>query len=352
MDDSSLDVMRGIEPPNEINPNLHWHQSPRPSIEALAESLLSGDRNALSLAITLAESTLPDDQNAAIELIERVHKHRVSSRRIGITGSPGVGKSSLIERFGMRLIQDGHRVAVLAIDPSSPRTGGSILGDKSRMGALATAESAFVRPSPSSGALGGVAHRTSEAILLCEAAGFDAILIETVGVGQSEFAVADLVDCVVLLIQPGAGDELQGMKRGIMEFANVVTVTKADGANLAAARIAASQAKQALQWLGVDANGWQPSVTLASAMDEPGVDELLQACDNWFGFLMDKGLLTTRRNEQNAKWLMTSVERGLFENVVQYHSVTEMILQVSNSVKSGEVSVPRACQQVLTSLKT
>lgn len=351
MDDSSLDVMRGIEQPNEINPNLHWHLTPRPSVDALAGKLLSGDRNALSLAITLAESSLADDRNDAVELIECVYKHRVSSRRIGITGSPGVGKSSLIERFGMRLIHEGHRVAVLAIDPSSLRTGGSILGDKSRMGALATADSAFVRPSPSSGALGGVAHRTSEAILLCEAAGFDVILIETVGVGQSEFAVADLVDCVVLLLQPGAGDELQGMKRGIMEFANVVTVTKADGPNLPAARIAASQARQALQWLGADANGWMPPVTLASALGEIGVDELLQACEQWFGFLMDCSLLASHRDEQNAAWLNSSVEKVLLETLVHNNSVTEMLSQLSSLVTRGEISVPAACQRVLCSLK-
>lgn len=351
MDDSSLDVRQGIEPPGEINPRLTWAANVRTSPDQLAEQLLAGDRDALSRAITLTESTLESDRKDAIALLDRILPHRVPSWRIGITGSPGVGKSSFIEKYGTLLLADGHRVAVLAIDPTSPRTGGSILGDKSRMSALAHDDRAFVRPSPSRGALGGVAHRTREAILLCEAAGYDRILIETVGVGQSEIAVSDLVDCFVLLLQPGAGDELQGMKRGIMEFADVVVITKADGDSLNAARIAVNQASQAIRWLGPNSSGWTPTVALATTQTADGINDAHNAIQQYFGHLMSESAVAEVRASQDMKWLRQLVMEGVLKQSTQSANLNDKLQRFEQEIKSGKVSVPSAAELILQGLK-
>lgn len=351
MDDSSLDVRQGIEPPGEINPRLTWSAHVRTSPELLADQLVAGDRSALSRAITLTESTLESDRKDAVALMDRILPHRVSSWRIGITGSPGVGKSSFIEKYGRLLLAEGHRVAVLAIDPTSPRTGGSILGDKSRMSELAHDERAFVRPSPSRGALGGVAHRTREAILLCEAAGYDRILIETVGVGQSEIAVSDLVDCFVLLLQPGAGDELQGMKRGIMEFADVVVITKADGESLNAARIAATQATQALRWLGPNSSGRTPTVALATTQTADGINDAHKAVQQCFGHLMSASTYAEVRVSQEVKWLHQMVMDDVLKRSALIANLSDKFQRFEQEIKSGRLSVPSAAEQILHELK-
>ena len=250
---------------------------PPSRIDLLAERILAGDRRALARAITLIESRRSEHQEQAAQLLGRLLPATGQAVRLGISGTPGAGKSTFIEAFGAHLIEQGHRVAVLAVDPTSRRSGGSILGDKTRMQRLAQAQAAFVRPSPAGDSLGGVARRTREAGLVCEAAGFDVVLIETVGVGQNETAVADMVDCFVLLLAPGAGDELQGIKRGVIELADLVLINKADGELRAAARRAQADYKAALALLRPGTAGWAPEVLTCSALEGTGIAEVWQA---------------------------------------------------------------------------
>ena len=269
-------VMGGVDAPPSVNPNLVRRVRPGlPSVSVLLESLLKGDRAVLSRAITLIESTRPADKALSGELLDKALPFAGKSRRVGITGVPGVGKSTLIEELGLHVLEDtSASLAVLAIDPSSEGAHGSILGDKSRMPRLATHERAFIRPSPTSGSLGGVAHQTREAMLLCEAAGCTAVFVETVGVGQSETSVRAMVDCFVLLVLAGAGDELQGIKRGVMEMADLVAVTKSDGDNLNKAKLARHQVESALHFFSAPEDGWSPPVLLTSAVARTGVAEL------------------------------------------------------------------------------
>jgi LAO/AO transport system kinase len=249
----------------------------KPALQALAERVLDGDRRALSRAITLIESRRPDHQEQAEKLIERLLPATGKAVRLGISGTPGAGKSTFIEALGRRVIGEGQRIAVLAVDPSSRRSGGSILGDKTRMQRLAQAPEAFIRPSPAGHTLGGVTRRTRAAALACEASGFDLIVIETVGVGQSESAVADMVDCFLLLLAPGGGDELQGIKRGIVELADLVVVNKADGDLLAAASAARADYQAALHLLRPATPAWTPEVLTCSALHDQGIEEVWQA---------------------------------------------------------------------------
>ncbi|HEY3612894.1 MAG TPA: methylmalonyl Co-A mutase-associated GTPase MeaB, partial [Gaiellales bacterium] len=283
---------------------------PRPAIDldALAEGVRAGDRALLARAITLVESRQPVDQAPAQELLVRLLPATGSAERLGVTGVPGAGKSVLIERLGEHVIDQGLRVAVLVIDPSSRRTGGSILGDKTRMQRLAVRNEAFIRPSPSSGVLGGVARRTREALLVCEAAGYDVVIVESVGVGQSEAQLADLVDCLCLVLAPGTGDELQGIKRGIVELADVVAVNKADGSRLGDARRAASDYRQALRLLAPSLAGWQTPVVTCSALEGTGIAELWEAIRSHRGLLAADGALAVRRREQELRWLEAAVD--------------------------------------------
>ena len=276
-----------------------------------AEDLIAGDRAALARAITLVESKRADDRAAAASLLDGIMHRAGGAVRVGITGVPGVGKSTLIDALGMSLIAAGHRVAVLAVDPSSSRTGGAILGDKTRMARLAVSPDAFIRPSPSSGTLGGVAAKTREAMLLCEAAGFDVVLVETVGVGQSETAVADLTDFFLVLALPGAGDELQGIKKGVIELADMIAVNKADGEGASRASAAAAEYRSALHILVPAGIDWMPPVVLVSGLTESGLDELWSRVIGHRGLHEASGALAARRRAQDLKWMWALVDERI-----------------------------------------
>ena len=275
-------------------------------LAALAQAIAAGDRTALARGITLVESSRETDQERAWELLQSLQQARSgteATHRIGISGPPGVGKSTLIDALGLELIERGHRVAVLAIDPSSSRSGGSILGDKSRMDRLAQAEAAYIRPSPSDLALGGVTRRTREAMFLCEAAGFDRVLVETVGVGQSETEVAGMVDTFLVLVQPGSGDELQGIKKGIVELADVLAVNKADGDQAGAARETEAEYSSALRYLRPEDPHWQPRTLRVSARTGDGVAELVAALADHRSAALESGAFELRRRSDVERWI-------------------------------------------------
>jgi len=277
----------------------------------LSNEILSGNISALAKGITLVESTLLSDQKKAQQLLKKCSKKSRITLRIGITGSPGVGKSTFIENFGELLTKKGKKVAVLAIDPSSEKTKGSILGDKSRMNKLSSNKNAFIRPSPSSGTLGGVTNKTRDSILLCEAAGFDTILIETVGVGQSETTVSNLVDVFLLLMLAGAGDELQGIKRGIMEVADSIAITKADGDNTQKAKKAALEYKNAIHLFPPMENGWIPQVTTCSAIENIGISEIAENIEKFNRLVISNGWKEKNRIEQSKFWLHLYIKEEL-----------------------------------------
>jgi LAO/AO transport system kinase len=282
-----------------------------PDVEALIAGVLAGDRALLAQAITRVESTRPEHREDARALLTALLPHAGRAQRVGISGVPGVGKSTFIEAFGLRRLDEGHRVAVLAVDPTSERTGGSILGDKTRMAQLAADRRAFIRPSPSSGALGGVGRRTREAIVVCEAAGFDLILVETVGVGQSETLVAQMVDVFLVLMLPGAGDELQGIKRGIMEVADLIAVNKADGDRQHAAALARRQIQSALHTLSPATPHWSPRALTCSAVEGSGLDDVWQAIIAHRDALEPRGERDARRRAQQLDWFEQLVDEAL-----------------------------------------
>ena len=319
----------------------------KPSAE-LAAQLRAGDRRALARAITLIESTRPDHRAEADDLLQRLLPHTGRSIRIGISGVPGVGKSTFIEAFGMHVIGGHHRVAVLAIDPSSRRGGGSILGDKTRMQKLASAEAAFIRPSPSGGTLGGVARRTREALLACEAAGFDVVLVETVGVGQSETAVADMTDIFLLLLQPGGGDELQGIKKGIMEIADLLVVNKADGDLKAAAKRTAQDYKAALRLMRPNSPNWTPEVLQCSALDETGIAEVWQAIGRYREAVTASGELQRRRSEQAKAWMWSEVRETLDSALRSHPAVRSKVAELEAKVAAGKATPSQAAQRLLS----
>jgi LAO/AO transport system kinase len=320
-------------------------------VSELAKQVLDGDRRALARAITTVESTRADHRDEAAALLTEVLPQTGGAIRIGISGAPGSGKSTFIEAFGLRLIEQGHRVAVLAVDPSSTRTGGSILGDKTRMGELTRTDSAFVRPSPTAGTLGGVARRTREAMLLCEAAGFDVVMVETVGVGQSEVAVAGMVDLFILLIAPGAGDELQGIKRGIIELADVVVVNKNDGELAPAAKTTAADYGSALRLVRSKTSGWTPRVTLASALAGTGMDELWASVEEFRGALDATGELERRRAEQAREWMWSEVSESLMDALRHDERVSQLVDRLEAAVTAGEVPPAAAARQMLDAFR-
>lgn len=306
-----LTVNSGVAQPPCVNPYLKPRKRRVYSPAELVEGILKGDVTMLSRAVTLVESIAPDHQAQAREVIEKCLPHSGKSRRIGITGVPGAGKSTSIDVFGLHVLKDGGKLAVLAIDPSSERTKGSILGDKTRMEKLSQHPSAFIRPSPSAGSLGGVARKTRETIVLCEAAGYNNIFVETVGVGQSETAVHSMVDFFMLIQIAGAGDELQGIKRGIMEMADGIVINKADGDNIDKARLAQAQYKSALQLLPAPPSGWQPEVLCYSGYYELGIPEVWDMIDRYFSFIEANGYFERQRRHQARYWMYETIDSEL-----------------------------------------
>jgi LAO/AO transport system kinase len=316
-------------------------------VSELAQQVVEGDRRALARAITIVESTRPDHREEAAALLTEVLPHTGGAIRIGISGAPGSGKSTFIEAFGLHLVEHGHRVAVLAVDPSSTRTGGSILGDKTRMGELTRSDSAFVRPSPTAGTLGGVARRTREAMLLCEAAGFDVVMVETVGVGQSEVAVAGMVDLFAVVVAPGAGDELQGIKRGIIELADVVVVNKNDGELAAAAKTTATDYSSALRLVRSKTQAWTPRVVLVSALEGAGIDDLWSTVEEFRSTLDSTGELDRRRAEQAREWMWSEVSESLMDALRSDERVADLADRLEAAVTAGDLPPAAAARQIL-----
>lgn len=315
----------------------------------LASAVLAGDRQALAAAITLTESTLVDDEVRAEALLRSLLPHSGKARRVGITGAPGVGKSTLIETLGTQLCDAGHRIAVLAVDPSSTRTGGSILGDKTRMQKLANREDAFIRPSPGGGTLGGTAAKTRESLLICEAAGFDIVIVETIGTGQSETAVASMVDFFLLLLSPAAGDELQGIKRGVMELADGVVVHKADGELLLAAEHAAQQCRLALQLLSSGTSPTTPvPVIVSSSIDGRGIEEIWPMIEK--AAAQDSGSYSNRRRHQAGEWLDTTLRARLLADFMADPDIAAALPKAREAVMDGK-ELPTAAARRLLQLR-
>jgi LAO/AO transport system kinase len=318
--------------------------APKPA--DLAEAVAGGDRRALAQAITLVESTRAEDRPAADALLEKLLPRTGKSIRIGISGAPGVGKSTFIQAFGLHVLEQGHRLAVLAVDPSSRIGGGSILGDKTRMADLAADQRAFIRPSPAGITLGGVARRSREALLLCEAAGHDVVLVETVGVGQSETAVADMTDMFVLLLQPGGGDELQGIKRGIVELADLLLVNKADGEMLEAAGRTAAEYQHALRLLRPATSGWQPEVMRCSALTEAGIPEAWQKVEA-FRKAVGKKAIAERRARQARAWLKAELADSLMEALAHHPDLAKQLPALEAKVAAGSATPGAAARAIL-----
>jgi LAO/AO transport system kinase len=319
-------------------------------VDTLAAAVRAGDRRALARAITRVESTKPDHQDEAQALLAELLPHTGKATRIGISGSPGVGKSTFIEAFGLHLVKEGHRVAVLAVDPSSPRSGGSILGDKTRMEELARNPNAYIRPSPTAGTLGGVARRTREAGLVCEAAGFDVVLVETVGVGQSETAVADMVDVFLLILPPAGGDELQGLKKGIVELAHIVVVNKADGDLEAAASRAISEYQAALHLLRPAAQGWTPPILKVSALQRKGMDAVWGAIER-FKAALGPARLKANRAAQAKAWMWREIEEGLLGLLRQNPAVAARLPELEKKVLQGLMTPAAAARTILNAFQ-
>ena len=324
----------------------------RPAVSSsLATDIRTGNRAALARAITLVESRREDHQAVARELVQTLLPATGKAYRVGITGSPGVGKSTTIDTLGMYLIEQGHRVAVLAVDPSSARTGGSILGDKTRMARLSNDERAFIRPSPSSGTLGGVAAKTREAMLLCEAAGFDVVLVETVGVGQSETAVCDMTDIFLALMLPGGGDELQGIKKGLIELADMIAINKADGDNIKRANRTAADYRGAMKILTPRSKHWFPPVLTYSGLTGAGVPELWQKIVEHRTAMNASGEFAARRSEQQVKWMWSMFEDRMKARLRSDVTIRAKVKQIEARVGNGSTSPALAAEQIADLLR-
>lgn len=349
--DSALKVNHGVQQPPEINPRAREIIKKKPgkslAVSVYLEGIRKGDVSILAQSITLIESTLEEDRKKARELVSACLPLSGNSVRIGITGVPGVGKSTFIEAFGKHITQSGHKLAVLAIDPSSERTKGSILGDKTRMETLANNPGAFIRPSPSGGTLGGVARKTRETIIICEAAGFDTIFIETVGVGQSETTVHSMTDFFLLLMLAGAGDGLQGIKRGIMEMSDLLVINKADGNNMEKARQARTLYQGALELFPPSPSGWKPLVLTASAVEGTGLRTILEAVEQYMDLTKDNGFFQKKRAEQAVYWMRESIDDYLLSRFYSNPRVKGKLHEMESKVREGETDSFCAAAELL-----
>ena len=343
-----LTVNSGVSQPPVVNPYMvKRRRKPLPSVSEMVDGILKGDVTMLSRAVTLVESLSVEHQALAQEVIEKCLPHSGNSRRIGITGVPGAGKSTSIDVFGLHVLRNGGKLAVLAIDPSSERTKGSILGDKTRMEKLAVHPSAFIRPSPSAGSLGGVARKTRETIVLCEAAGYNNIFVETVGVGQSETAVHSMVDFFLLIQLAGTGDELQGIKRGIMEMADGIVINKADGDNIDRARLAQAQFRSALHLFPPTTSGWMPEVLTYSGYYELGIPEVWDMIDRYFEFVKSNGYFEHKRSQQARYWMYETINDNLRAHFYNNPDVAQMLAAKEARVLSNQQSSFTAAREVL-----
>lgn len=343
-----LTVNAGVEQPATINPYLK-RRPKRPLLTAseYVEGIVKGNITILSQAVTLVESIRPEHESIAQEVIEKCLPYSGNSVRIGISGVPGAGKSTSIDVFGIHVLEKGGKLAVLAIDPSSERSKGSILGDKTRMEKLSVHPKSFIRPSPTAGSLGGVARKTRETIVLCEAAGFDKIFIETVGVGQSETAVHSMVDFFLLIQLAGTGDELQGIKRGIMEMADGIIINKADGNNIDKANLAATQFRNALHLFPAPESGWSPKVLTYSGFYGIGIKEIWDMIDEYIAFVKANGYFEYRRNEQSKYWMYETINEHLRNSFYHNNTIAEMLEREEKEVLEGKLTSFVAAKQLL-----
>ena len=311
------------------------------------DGVLAQNRRIVAKTITLIESSLPSHQEKAKAIVDALLPHSGQAVRIGITGVPGVGKSTYIESFGLKLVEKGHRVAVLAVDPSSSKSGGSIMGDKTRMERLSLEQQAFIRPSPSGGTLGGVARRTRETIIVCEAAGFDVMIVETVGVGQSETTVASMVDFFLVLMLAGVGDELQGIKKGVLELADAIAINKADGDNIENARKASVEYKKALHLLTPSSKIWSPPVLTCSALTMDGIDDIWQTILDHRKKTEASGELAAKRSQQALDWMWALVEEGLIDRFYKNPEIEKSLPEIIKAVEKGETGPTVAAHELL-----
>lgn len=344
---NGLTVNKGVEQPPIVNPYLRRRRKPLPTVGEMVEGILKGDVTMLSRAVTLVESLSQEHQVLAQEVIEKSLPYSGNSRRIGITGVPGAGKSTSIDTFGLHVLKGGGKLAVLAIDPSSERTKGSILGDKTRMEKLSIHPAAFIRPSPSAGSLGGVARKTRETIVLCEAAGYNNIFVETVGVGQSETAVHSMVDFFLLIQLAGTGDELQGIKRGIMEMADGIVINKADGDNIDRARLAQAQFRSALHLFPPTLSGWMPEVLCYSGYYETGIAEVWEMIDRYFEFVKANGHFEQKRQQQARYWMYETINEKLRNHFYNDTDVAALLQDREKRVLANQQSSFTAARDVL-----
>ncbi len=350
--ESKLKVNEGVPQPPIVNPYLKRVFKKKPSLLSVDEymdGIVRGDTTVLSKAITLVESYLPEHRAIASQIIQRcqVISNGKKTMRIGITGVPGAGKSTFIEAFGSYITGEGHKLAVLAIDPSSEKSKGSILGDKTRMETLCNDPNAFIRPSPSAGSLGGVARKTRETILLCEAAGYDVIFIETVGVGQSETAVHSMSDFFLLLMLSGAGDDLQGIKRGIMEMSDLIAITKADGNNIEKASMARALYANALHLFPPTESGWVPTAVTSSAVTKEGLDVILKKIEDYFALVQGNGFFLKKRREQARYWMYESINESLRNMFYENNSIAPLLPDYENAVLKGDLESFSAAAELL-----
>lgn len=348
---SALSEKEGVSQPETTNKNsaknIQKRRSTKPSTQSFIDGVLTGSIPLLSRAITLVESTNLKHQKKANEILEACLPYANKSVRIGITGVPGVGKSTFIESYGKYLTSLGKKVAVLAVDPSSSINKGSILGDKTRMEQLVTDKNAFIRPSPSGTSLGGVAQKTRESIILCEAAGFDTIIVETVGVGQSETMVHSMVDFFLLLKIAGAGDELQGIKRGIIEMADAIVINKADGDNVKRAKMAKIEFNRALHLYPMKESGWQPKVMVASALNNFGIENIQEMIEEYISFTRENGHFESKRNTQSQFWLQSTIQQGLHDSFFKNNTIESALQEEMKRLEEGKATPFSSAKKLL-----